>query len=316
MRHLNFWVVGALFWFVFSLLTGALPANPPVYAFFDNGEMLIQPEADFDPVMPGCGNYTVFIENLSSGNPTTAEWFAPGATPSYSTEYHPTLSYPGPGTYTVTLVVSNADGADTSSQAFTLYGSAVGYFTQSICQDQWVEVAGEIFDADNPGGAVLLPGASAGGCDSTVFVTLFVLPTAQINLDETIPAGGSYTFCGQTLNNSGIYFCSQQSSQGCDTLFILHLSIAVGTGEAQDGPDAWTAAPNPFMDQITVRWPEAAGEAGTLELRNATGALVHRHEVAKGQNRADIATGRLPAGVYGLLWRSSGKAHWRKVVKL
>lgn len=308
MRYLYPRVAEVLFLLVFLLFSigaaGALPARNTV-----------QPQAAFEPVLPDCDVYTVFCQNLSSGDPTLVEWFAPGASPGYSTEYHPTLTFPGPGIYTVTLVASNADGADTTNRTITLSGSTFGYFTQAICEEQSVEVGGQIFDIDNTSGAVLLPGANSNGCDSTVLVTLFVLPPAQFNLDVSIPAGGSFTFCGQPLQNAGVYFCSVQNSQGCDTLFILHLDIAVGTDEAAR-ENAFTAAPNPFTDELIVDWPEAIRAAGTVELVNATGVPVYRGALEKGQDRLHIPAGRLPVGVYALLWRSDGKIQSRKVVKL
>jgi hypothetical protein len=50
----------------------------------------------------------------SSGNPTSWQWFFPGATPDTSTSQNPTnICYYNPGTYPVTLIVSNVNGSDT-----------------------------------------------------------------------------------------------------------------------------------------------------------------------------------------------------------
>ncbi|MBL7883640.1 MAG: gliding motility-associated C-terminal domain-containing protein [Bacteroidia bacterium] len=70
---------------------------------------------------PGCVNFT----DLSTNNPTSWSWSFPGATPSSSTLQNPTnICYSANGSYTVTLIVSNADGADTLIQT--------GYITVGV----------------------------------------------------------------------------------------------------------------------------------------------------------------------------------------
>ncbi len=58
----------------------------------------------------GCGPLTVEFKDLSSNNPTSWEWdFGNGVT---SPQQNPQASYSTPGTYTVTLIVKNASGAN------------------------------------------------------------------------------------------------------------------------------------------------------------------------------------------------------------
>ncbi|MEO1259168.1 MAG: PKD domain-containing protein [Bacteroidota bacterium] len=61
----------------------------------------------------GCAELTVTFNNESSANATSYEWEFPGGTPSSSTEENPTVTYPTPGTYNVTLTVSNSAGSNT-----------------------------------------------------------------------------------------------------------------------------------------------------------------------------------------------------------
>jgi hypothetical protein len=57
-----------------------------------------------------CINFT----DHSSGNPTSWKWLFPGATPNNSTQQNPTnICYYAPGTYSVTLIITNAAGSDT-----------------------------------------------------------------------------------------------------------------------------------------------------------------------------------------------------------
>src|SRR6185436_7973417 len=50
----------------------------------------------------------------SLNSPTSWQWFFPGATPDTSTKQNPTnICYTVPGTYAVTLIVTNSGGSDT-----------------------------------------------------------------------------------------------------------------------------------------------------------------------------------------------------------
>jgi gliding motility-associated-like protein len=87
-----------------------------------------EPVADFtgDPTTmceAGCVNFT----DLSSNSPTSWTWSFPGASPSTSTVQNPTnICYSSEGSYDVTLIVSNASGADTLTKpGFITIGSPV-----------------------------------------------------------------------------------------------------------------------------------------------------------------------------------------------
>jgi len=79
-------------------ITVRAPGNPPVADFVGS------PTSGTAPL-------SVQFTDQSTGNPTSWSWdFGDGGT---STAQNPTHVYQNPGTYTVTLTVSNADGSDT-----------------------------------------------------------------------------------------------------------------------------------------------------------------------------------------------------------
>ncbi|MDF2436261.1 MAG: hypothetical protein K0Q95_637 [Bacteroidota bacterium] len=87
-----------------------------------------EPVADFtgDPTImceAGCVNFT----DLSTNSPTSWTWSFPGASPASSTAQNPTdICYSADGSYDVTLIVSNASGADTLTKpGFINIGSPV-----------------------------------------------------------------------------------------------------------------------------------------------------------------------------------------------
>ncbi|MCI5055127.1 MAG: S8 family serine peptidase, partial [Flavobacteriales bacterium] len=63
----------------------------------------------------GCpGNSFTPIDKTVSNNPVTSwKWIFPGGSPSSSSLQSPTVSYNAPGSYDITLIVSNNDGTDT-----------------------------------------------------------------------------------------------------------------------------------------------------------------------------------------------------------
>ncbi|MDA3910553.1 MAG: PKD domain-containing protein [Bacteroidales bacterium] len=74
----------------------------------------LAPVADFSAdITEACGNLTVQFTDLSTENPTSWEWdFGDGNT---STDQSPQHVYTNPGTYTVSLIVTNVGGSDTQS---------------------------------------------------------------------------------------------------------------------------------------------------------------------------------------------------------
>ncbi len=77
------------------------------------------PVADFEAenLLVNTGQEVDF-EDFSSFSPDSWEWHFPGATPAVSYEQHPqNIVYDAPGLYDVTLIVSNALGADTLTRS-------------------------------------------------------------------------------------------------------------------------------------------------------------------------------------------------------
>lgn len=81
----------------------------------------------------GCAPLIVEFTNTSSSNASAFDWQFPGGTPSSSTEQTPpSVQYDAPGTYTVTLTVSNAAGSSTSTQNIVVSGGPTANFTSTV----------------------------------------------------------------------------------------------------------------------------------------------------------------------------------------
>ena len=63
------------------------------------------------------------------------------------------------------------------------------------------------------------------GCDSTVNFNLEVLAELTTSLDISICSGESYEFDNQSLVDSGTYMATYPSTQGCDSIVTLNLTV-------------------------------------------------------------------------------------------
>jgi hypothetical protein len=64
------------------------------------------------------------------------------------------------------------------------------------------------------------------GCDSIVTLNLTVLPQIPVTtLNETICYGDTYTFAGQICDSTATYTATLASTDGCDSIVILHLTV-------------------------------------------------------------------------------------------
>lgn len=77
-----------------------------------------EPVADFgSDVREGCAPLVVNFFDNSDGNPTQWFWSFPGGIPSTSTQQNPSVTYPDPGYYEVTLVATNNLGSSTVTKS-------------------------------------------------------------------------------------------------------------------------------------------------------------------------------------------------------
>lgn len=76
----------------------------------------LPPVASFSAVdTTGCGSVQVQFQDNSLYGPTAWQWSFPGGSPATSTQQNPTVDYTTTGTYNVTLIALNGNGADTIS---------------------------------------------------------------------------------------------------------------------------------------------------------------------------------------------------------
>lgn len=129
------------------------------------------------------------------------------------------------GLYDILIPNGASTGCDSLVQVdLNFYPPAEGLLSGTFCAGEEVMVGDSLFTAANSSGTVVLPGASANGCDSTVVVDLIFLPGSLGNLDTLLCFGESLIIGNQTfdeLNNSGIVVLENAAANGCDSTILV-----------------------------------------------------------------------------------------------
>lgn len=171
----------------------------------------------------GCKPFTTQFNYTASRPGTEFFWdFGDGST---STQELPTHTYQAPGTYTVKFVIKNpidCNPADSTTFTITVFDSVSTSIQRTICEGQSVTVGTQTFTAP---GTYVVTLSSFQGCDSIVTLTLSFSDSLVTNLQETLCAGESIVFNGQTLTQTGIYTAQLQTSSGCDSTVTLNLTV-------------------------------------------------------------------------------------------
>jgi len=125
------------------------------------------------------------------------------------------------GLYTNTLVSSN--GCDSTIQLFlTVVPSTTTNLAQNICQGDVYFFGGNNLTTSGIYNDTLV---AINGCDSILSLNLTVFPTSLVLLDTTICQGSNIVFAGNTLTASGIYYNYLMSSEGCDSIIQMDLTV-------------------------------------------------------------------------------------------
>lgn len=176
---------------------------------------LLPPVAGFSapPLTSGCDLVTVQFVNTSTGTGATYAWAFDSGIPASSSQAAPSVNYAVTGIYPVTLIVTNAAGADTLTQfvAVDVLAQPVADFTYFVLPDGTVQFADLSQNADgllwdfgdgntssepdpahlyNPDGDYTATLTVWNDCDTVTFqqnVPAFFPPTAGFFVPDTTP---------------------------------------------------------------------------------------------------------------------------------
>ncbi|MCB0533806.1 MAG: T9SS type A sorting domain-containing protein [Saprospiraceae bacterium] len=261
-------------------------------------ETTIEPETpprasfEFHQVPPCDGPYSIVFTDQSSNYPSAWLWSFPGGTPVMSNDQHPVVSYLATGTYTVTLIATNAAGSDT----LTLQ---VDVLDVQAPQADFTFVV-------NPNGMVMFTNLTVNG---TSYLWDFGDGMTSTDLDPT----HAYT-------QPGVYAVSMIATNPCGNSSVQYNVQIDSVTTGVYGPDSWldwfVLYPNPNLGTFTVEMRGAPQGEITCQLYNALGQLVKTETLNfdTGILNHTFVYPELPSAVYMLEIRAGLKTHLEKVL--
>jgi PKD repeat protein len=192
-------------------LTGVVLSVPPVASFTASATTI-------------CAGQSVTFTNTSTGSPTSYSWSFPGGNPTTSTATNPTVSFVNSGTYTVSLVATNASGSNTATQTIIVTANpTVSVPSQTICSGSTATLqavgtpSGGTYTWSTGGSGpsiTVTPTATTtytvtytvNGCSATQAAIVTVTPLPVVSATSaTICAGGSANLSATASQPGGVF---------------------------------------------------------------------------------------------------------------
>jgi PKD repeat protein len=234
-----------------------------------------------------CSGFVSFTD-LSTFNPTSWLWsFGDSNT---STLQNPTHTYSAPGTYTVTLIATNAFGSDTTTLSVT-----VNTLNATMLVTGWLQIGQQVQFTGSPTGATSYLWDFGDG-----FLSTLQNPT------HSYSAAGSYPVSlTVTLGNC--------TATVVDTVVILLVGIA-----ETDPQNSLLLLPNPYSESLTIQFYNNGREPVTLSVTDALGKVVTKfmeEQILEAGTHTYRFRHHAP-GVYMVIFKSGEHTITEKVIQL
>ncbi|HQQ94697.1 MAG TPA: T9SS type A sorting domain-containing protein [Bacteroidia bacterium] len=259
------------------------------------------PTAAFTTAANPCNNITFTTSNTSSGAPTPLyNW---SASPSGGVLFlpspnaaNPSINISTPGTYTISLLASNASGTAQTSQTVNVANcTPVVSFTipAATCASL------SPITTSNA-----LSGATSYTWSNVPNTGVFQINAAGGNKTYTFTIAGTYTITLKASNASG-------TNQAVQTIVVDN---CVGLFENATATSELEVYPNPARDEFTVIVPDTK-DSYKVSLLNVLGAVVYENnKAANTGEKLNIQVANQAKGVYFLKVESTSTKITRKIV--
>ncbi len=317
------------------------PCDQPLYGQAEDYSVIITPNIDpptaaFNASPDQTCDGIVQFNDLSTDLPTAWAWdFGDGGN---STDQNPLYTYTTPGTYTVSLTASNANGSDTHTIVNYIVFYATNVCDTTIMPGQFdgstTECTGTLTD-DGGASANYTPGMSgaftiapAGAEIVTLTFSQFAFETNFDYLriydgpDNNAPLLGEFTGNGVgVLPNGGVISSTgpsitvqQAASPGPTTWegFICTWNCSY-TGIAEQTSPVLNVYPQPAHDRITVVLDGTDRNDLLLQLHDALGRLVTALPPNSGSSTVTLDIAGLAPGLYTLS-AITGEGRWSRTL--
>ncbi|HNQ12847.1 MAG TPA: PKD domain-containing protein [Bacteroidia bacterium] len=152
-----------------------------------------------------CPGSAVSFSDFTAGQPTQWSWSFPGGWPSSSSLQNPVVIYNNPGTYSVTLIASNANGIDTIEYTNFITINSSPHPNPTTTGDVICGPGTANLSANGTGFGTLRWWDAAGGGNlvhTGNSYAPFISGNTTYYVDEDFP-GGNIDFCGEFNNSFG-----------------------------------------------------------------------------------------------------------------
>ncbi|MEI6408538.1 MAG: PKD domain-containing protein [Bacteroidota bacterium] len=235
----------------------------------------------------GCVPFSVSFSDQSLGAPTSWAWSFPGGNPSSSTQQNPTVTYSAPGTYNVSLTVTNAFGSN--SVTIPNYIVAQGLPAASF---NFVVNLGTVSFTNNSFNATSYNWNFGDGSSSNV-----------ANPTHTYAATGTYTVELTAINPCGASTLQQV------------VSVTVTGTNTPEWLSQFRVFPNPNTGVFSIEMQGESASEVEFTLFNTVGELVKREtaEFNTGNLLRTFQFGEMPAAMYTMRIRAGEKVAFVKI---
>jgi|GEM_PF-736011 len=106
----------------------------------------------------------------------------------------------------------------------TVFSNSDEQIVRDLCEGDQIEINGEIFDANNLNSEQIL--INSLGCDSTINITINLIPTITNEISQTLCEGESIVINGEIFDVSnpiGTIVLENESSNNCDSIINIEL---------------------------------------------------------------------------------------------
>ena len=130
------------------------------------------------------------------------------------------VATPPLGLTTYTCHVSDGLSAQDVSVSVYVYPHVESDINVSICPDDTYNFFGEILSEEGDYDHIVV---SQHGCDSTIHLHLTHHETYETSISDHFCQGDTYSFFGEPITSSGVYYHTLETVNGCDSIIRLNL---------------------------------------------------------------------------------------------
>lgn len=179
-----------------------------------------------------CPSYTVQFTDISVGPATSWNWTFQGGTPATSTDQNPVVTYSAPGTYDVTLAVTNSMGNATESKSsyVTISSSVAPPLQEGFESATTLPLGWSLFDGDGATAWEVVTGVGSNGSNQCMKVNNFKaenagsaddLITNSVNLAYSTEAWLTFDRCYKRFNGFQVDTLRVAASIDCGNTWTL-----------------------------------------------------------------------------------------------